>query len=329
MSLGHAGQRGIVLPSQQLGKTVLVKKKNPHRGALTHVALICDDPSLQPLLPQFIIGNEHILRRDDLCLAETFLLRNVYVLRQKTGWLDTPVFCQILKLLAQVLVGKHGDRRIVLLLDTCSVHLHELSLRAAHRLGIRLCFVPTKMTWLMQPLDTHVFARYKSFIRHAYTEKQMHSETGQVLTVTVLEIINDAIKHVLQRIPWASTFDHNGFGRMQSLTSSRILRALHTSSTTTAMAAMPTPAELHSVLPRKRRFDPRLLCAIPTPRSVSVQATVTGSTSSELRAAVPHGSTHPEDHVKPSSSTSSGDVASVEVDWSRRLRPRAFVEHGS
>jgi len=103
ISLCRVGQRGIVLPTTKSRDVVLVKQKNPHRGALTHVAVICDDPALQPLLPQFTIGNENILRTTDLASADVFLQPNAYLLRKKSGWVDTPVFCQILQALAKAI----------------------------------------------------------------------------------------------------------------------------------------------------------------------------------------------------------------------------------
>ena len=35
--------------------------KGQQRRALTHVAIICDDSELQPQIPQFILGAEHVL----------------------------------------------------------------------------------------------------------------------------------------------------------------------------------------------------------------------------------------------------------------------------
>ena len=67
--LNHDDQKGVVTP-QTDKLPVLVPKKYPKRGSLTHVVLICDDTAVQPLLPQMIIGNEHILRVADMQILE-------------------------------------------------------------------------------------------------------------------------------------------------------------------------------------------------------------------------------------------------------------------
>ena len=57
--LNHDGQKGVV--SNTIDKDiVLVRKKSPKRGSLTLVTIVRDDPSVQPLLPQMIIGNQYI-----------------------------------------------------------------------------------------------------------------------------------------------------------------------------------------------------------------------------------------------------------------------------
>jgi len=78
------------------------------------------------------------------------------------------------------------------------------------------------MTWLLQPLDSHVFARYKNYIRQMYTEKQLQNASGFVSTARVIKIINDAIKYAFQGSTWASAFDHNGYGQQEQHTSSRV-----------------------------------------------------------------------------------------------------------
>jgi len=59
--INHHGQRGVIT-ARKAQVVVLLKDKPPKRGSLTHVALNCDDTAVQSLLPQFILGNEHVLK---------------------------------------------------------------------------------------------------------------------------------------------------------------------------------------------------------------------------------------------------------------------------
>lgn len=129
-----------------------MKQRNQHRRALTQVAVICDSRALHLVLPQFIIGNEHNVRKVDLDLALGFLLPNVYLLRQKSGWADTAVFCQILYVLEGAILTAGLRCRMLLLLDAGPVRLHPLCLQAAHRLSVRLRVIPMQIHLVKCPV---------------------------------------------------------------------------------------------------------------------------------------------------------------------------------
>ena len=92
--LNHDDEKGVINKNAQ-GKVILIPKKSKKRGSLTHVALVCDDNTVQPLLPQFIIGNEHVLRVTDLKEIESSLAHNIIVIRAKSSWVTVELssFC--------------------------------------------------------------------------------------------------------------------------------------------------------------------------------------------------------------------------------------------
>ena len=96
--LNNDGQKGVV--SKGLAKDVaLIKKKSRKRGSLTLVALVCDDTSVQPLLPQLIIGNENVLRVLDLKELEPILPQNVVLVRAKSSWITIEILIVIIEML--------------------------------------------------------------------------------------------------------------------------------------------------------------------------------------------------------------------------------------
>ena len=96
--LNRDGQKGVV--SKGLAKdVVLINKKSKKQGSLTLVALVCDDNSVQPLLPQLIIGNEHVLRVLDLKKLEPTLPQNVMLVRAKSNWVTTAILRVIIGML--------------------------------------------------------------------------------------------------------------------------------------------------------------------------------------------------------------------------------------
>ena len=85
---------------------------------------MCDDPSVQPLLPQIIIGNEHILRAADLTKLEPMLPKNIIVVRAKSSWMTTELLVVVMEQLLRRLDNNRVVKAPVLLMDACPVHFH-------------------------------------------------------------------------------------------------------------------------------------------------------------------------------------------------------------
>ena len=83
---------------------------------------MCDDSSLQPVLPQVIVGNHNILQVAYLKELEPMLPENIIVVRAKSSWITTELLIVVMEQLRRGL-----DNRVVktpvLLMDACPVHL--------------------------------------------------------------------------------------------------------------------------------------------------------------------------------------------------------------
>ena len=67
------------------------------RTYLTHVAFVCDDPAIQPLLPQVVIGNERTIKVRQLAALRAACPANVRILRQRSAWVNAPLIAQIVR----------------------------------------------------------------------------------------------------------------------------------------------------------------------------------------------------------------------------------------
>merc|ERR1712051_556915 len=97
-------------------------------------------------------------------------------------------------------------------MDAHCCHFSEEALAAARRKDIWPCIIPASMTALLQPLDTHVFARFKLFLRTRLHQFMLGGRNRDLLVEEVLDALMHAVKGVLQRNAWASAFANNGFG---------------------------------------------------------------------------------------------------------------------
>ena len=150
--------------------------RKKRRTAFTHAAFICDDSSIQPLLPQLILANEHCLTQRDLQTILAECPRNVYVKRGKSGWMSTENLKVLLGCLVELLRPYKDSHQIILFLDAAKCHINRAIAEYCARTGLFLIIVPARMTFLLQPADTHLFARYKRTLKKHYHEVANVSE---------------------------------------------------------------------------------------------------------------------------------------------------------
>ncbi len=286
-SLGRPHRARRRVPLQQASRAM-------QRKALSHMAIVCDDSALQPLLPQVLIGNEHVLRAGDLARLRALVPRNVLIWRCKSAWANQATMRAVFRLLAAAL-APHPDVQPVLLMDALSVHTSETVIREASRLGIWTCVIPAKCTWLLQPLDTDAFATYKQYLRARYVELVSEDAQGELVTEAVVACIGEVCRRVLQGHVWRNVFLKNGFGREQAGVRQSILEALQWMHVPHVAPRLPTLRELQHCF--RRGAD------IPIAALFAVCA---GRPPAAAHAASP-GEAAPAPEVEP---------------WARRLRPR-------
>ena len=73
------------------------------RSGFTHVAFICDDVSLQPRLPQILLGNERLFPAATMEAIRGTIPPSVCLWRRKSGWVTKAMMLEILKELCAAL----------------------------------------------------------------------------------------------------------------------------------------------------------------------------------------------------------------------------------
>ena len=93
------------------------------RTYLSYVAFICDDPLLQPCLPQVVVANERTLTARDILLLHESCPLNVRVLRQKSAWVDKELCNKMVRWLADALAPYTSEVQPIVLFDACRSHV--------------------------------------------------------------------------------------------------------------------------------------------------------------------------------------------------------------
>ena len=243
MDQALGGAAASLEPAQKASRSM-------RRTCMTHVAFVCDRPDIQPLLPQVVIGNERTFPAAAFAGLVGSAPRNVHLVRQKSAWNNSALFVSILKALAAVLAPYLDELQPVLLMDACKVHSTQAVLRACWAGKLWPILVPAKLTWLLQPCDTHAFLRYKEVLKAEYQKAQASTADGQLNIGQFLGALYGTIRSTLQGRRWALAFDEDGFGHGQSSLSSFALRQLEYDRPPSASSALPTAEQVRLCLPK-------------------------------------------------------------------------------
>ena len=242
------------------------------RCYMTHVAVVCDEPNLNRILPQFIIGNYRALglrAYKQLCMDKP---RHVRLLRRNTAWVDQTLFAAIVRLIAATLRVHMGARQIILFFDSSKVHTADIVFRSCARSGVWPIVVPPKMTWLLQMLDTHCFAKYKHNLRSAFQDARAGVADGSLDIGQFLRCVYTAWDDAVQSHSWAHAFDQTGFGLDQSCLSRTVRRHLELDDAIEVSSATPSPEQLQLCFPRGFRMRDDLPLCRTTGRAAALVA---------------------------------------------------------
>jgi hypothetical protein len=325
MTLGFAGHSGTRKPKNK-HEPCLLQDVAPTRGTFSNIAFICDNPEVQILLPQIIVGNESLLPKKVLDDLSDKLPPNVYLCREKSGWITAAMFAVALRWLARATQHLSKTHLLVVLLDCAPIHLHELVWQEAKKQNMALCLIPNGCTWLLQPLDTHVFRKYKAYIRQEYNRQQAVAQRHSVPVGALILMVCKAIRFVLQGFCWDTSFDNNGYAVEGRVVSDRVLTSLRLE--TVSSLEEPSLLELlPTILPRRALHLPRYMqtefpkvVGINTPpgERANVEPSIDGLARTPRRWN--SGRLH-----NAAVQTHDAHSASVGEDWMSRLRPRAHV----
>lgn len=167
------------------------------RGHVSYLASITHDVSVQPLLPQVLLGNAHKFTVKMLEALQPNVPKNVHLWRESTAWNTHATMRRYLTLLADSLGSLVRTRYVILLLDCAAVHFHPSIERLAKEKGLRLVYVPTKMTSLLQPCDTRLFSIFKRALQENWRRRKSEIPGGVMDTMAWLTVIFKTIEEVV------------------------------------------------------------------------------------------------------------------------------------
>jgi hypothetical protein len=249
--------RGTVIVGKKRKREEPVQRVNraTRRTNVTHVALICDQPAYQQYLPQFIIGNEHTFLAREMAELQRRCPGHIVLVRQKSAWNSAALMIKIVERLWSALTPFAAKVQPILLMDTVRLHWTPAVVSKCARRGVWAVPVPAKLTWLVQPCDTHMFLKYKFTLRRAAQRKREESMIAGALGVKqLLECMYEAVEVVMEDIGgWRQAFLDDGYGAKQILLSDFRKQHLELEAPPRLSAERPTVEQVKVCFPQRQQ----------------------------------------------------------------------------
>ena len=252
-SVWQSHRRGTVFVDKKRRRGERVVQRVPRgkrRCCLTHVALICDRSDLQPLMPQVVIGNEKTFKAGDIAASQAACPSNVLLVRQRSAWNNEMLCARVIRLLAAALLPHRHELQPVLLLNAVRLHTARLVVSACVAAGIWPVLVPARATWLLQPLGTHAFQKYKAMLQEKYQAMRLQVRRADLTAAQLLQCLCATIRASLQAHMWGSAFSGNGYGEHQEELSAIVKRHLGLEEFSGVSAERPSLEQLRHCFPR-------------------------------------------------------------------------------
>ena len=235
--------------ARRIGNPTRQASSKDLRVTFTHVALICNKPELQPFMPQFIFVGNDALSWTQLSDLLPLLPDNVFLRRMARGWNNSEQQTLILKIIGDVAATRAPELIPVLLFDCSPIHLATPCLQACCDSRIWPLLVPAKMTFLLQPCDTHLFRKYKSVHRAWVAGKLLEGTDASIVKTAIIGVIH-CIRTVLQGHDWNHAFAQDGFCNSLEFLSQYILSKLDMRAPPAISDLRPTRAMVQQCWPK-------------------------------------------------------------------------------
>ena len=151
---------------------------NQRRAQCTLMAATTNDLTLQADLPQVLLPNitGHKQKwRDSPSLAAA--PKHIQVFKDTNGWSTADSMKTYFKALRAYL-KKKGKKQVVIMMDCHPSHYAFSTLNYCTKLKWKVLLVPSRLTWLLQPLDAYHFASFKHRLTESMAARRTHSTSG-------------------------------------------------------------------------------------------------------------------------------------------------------
>jgi hypothetical protein len=249
------GLRGTVARATSTMQAAIDRSSlSDRRTYISFIACITHDATIQALLPQVLLGNHHVFTMQLLgSLGEK--VGRVKLWRQQSAWNSHPTMRKWLTVLSKALGAVVQERYVIVVMDVHPSHIDASIFLHVRRCGLRLVYIPAKLTHLLQPCDTHVFSRFKAAFREAWLDQKLQSPDGTISVESWLEVLCRTVETVIYGTNWHHAFLSDGILERQKQMGQKLATALGLDSAVQMPQTLPTAEEAACIYPARMKLD--------------------------------------------------------------------------
>ena len=261
--LGLRVSKAALPPGKKRRKQKVAHADN--RAHISFLAFLTHLTDVQPKLPQIFLASEKLVPKKLLQELSPHIPENYHFITGKSSWNSHAMMRKAICLLAKSLAPYMATHQVILILDVARCHYHQTISVLATSKGIRLLYVPGKLTWLLQPADTHCFSRLKALLRKKWVELRSQSSTGMISHKEWLCAVMSLVPPLLNGVKWESAF--KAAGLLNAKLSSRVMGHLGWEDQKQVPNALPCAEQLKVIFPGRTSLNTALLFKWSVPKA--------------------------------------------------------------
>jgi len=219
------------------------------RGTMSLITFVCDDDQVQRDLPQILLIKKHFAPQATRGAIHAAVQPPVAAWIVENSWMTSSMMVRVLQHLANSLRRWKGTHQIILSMDAYRAHISQAVWRKAAALNIMCFVIPAKLTWALQPCDTHVFAKLKHHLSCLVHERLVQSPDGKPTVLMVVDSANRAVQAIVTNGDWRRAFWDLGLTGEQTGMSETCLHKLDLAVRPEIPNSLPSLAGLLAVFP--------------------------------------------------------------------------------
>ena len=174
------------------------------------VAAICSDPDLQQHLPQVFMPKTLGPNKDWECFPKEHHHPSLRIIIGGNGWTNSTAWRLYLDELLTEVQRHVSLSRIALVFDSYDAHLGVPIMRHLSTKNIPVVIVPGGLTWLLQVLDTRIFADLKRSLTLHLARARAHTANGNIDVATWINVAFECVTSTLIRANPHNHFAQHG-----------------------------------------------------------------------------------------------------------------------